>query len=155
MYNLIEYSDNFSKKSGSLWQHYRDEPHASLTNSESLKSKMKIIIPADCNTKNVEIALPLKYLSIFRLNLEMPLINCEINLILTWASTSIVSNSSNAGTFTITDTKLYVPVVTLSTQDNAKLFQQLKSDFKGTINWNKCQLKVSNRNKKPMFRLLN
>ena len=41
-------------------------------------------------------------------------------------------------TFTITDTKLYVPVVTLSTQDNAKLLEQLKSGFKKTINWNKC-----------------
>ena len=54
----------------------------------------------------------------------MPLINCEVNLILTWSSTCVIINSTGAGKFTITDTKLYVPVVTLSTQDNTKLFQQ-------------------------------
>ena len=65
--------------------------------------------------------------------------SCEVNLILTWWSTCVISNSTIAGTFTITDTKLYVPVVTLSTQDNAKLLQQLKSAFKIAINWNKYQ----------------
>ena len=54
----------------------------------------------------------------------MPLINCEVNLILTWSSTCVITNSTGAGKFTITDTNLYVPVVTLSTQDNTKLFQQ-------------------------------
>ena len=54
----------------------------------------------------------------------MPLINCEVNLILTWSSTCVITNSTGAGKFTITDTKLYVPVVTLSTQDNTKLPQQ-------------------------------
>ena len=69
----------------------------------------------------------------------MPLINCEVNLILTWSSTCVITNSTGAGRFAITDTKLYVPVVTLSTQDNSKLLQQLKSGFKRTINWNKYQ----------------
>ena len=59
----------------------------------------------------------------------MPLINCEVNLILTWPSTCVITNSTGAGTFEITDTKLYVPVVTLSTQENANLLQQLKSGF--------------------------
>ena len=67
----------------------------------------------------------------------MPLINSEVNLILTWSSTCVVTNSTGAGTFEITDTKLYVPVVTLSTKENAKLLQQLKSGFKRVINWNK------------------
>ena len=67
----------------------------------------------------------------------MPLINCEVNLILTWSSTSVITDSNGAGTFAITDTKLYVPVVTLSTQENTKLFQQLKSGFNRVINWNK------------------
>ena len=67
----------------------------------------------------------------------MPLINCEVNLILTWSSTCVITDSTVAGTFEITDTKLYVPVVTLSTQENAKLLQQLKSSFKRVINWNK------------------
>ena len=81
--------------------------------------------------------VPLKYLSNFWRTLEMPLINCEVNLILTWSSTCVITNSTGAGTFEITDTKLYVPVVTLSTQENTKLLQQLKSGFKRVINWNK------------------
>ena len=67
----------------------------------------------------------------------MPLINCEVNLILTLSSTCVITNSTGVGTFLITDTKLYVPVVTLSTQDNSKLLQQLKSGFKRVISWNK------------------
>ena len=65
------------------------------------------------------------------------MINCEVNLILTWLSTCVITNSNGVGTFEITDTKLYVPVVTLSTQENTKLLQQLKSGFKRVINWNK------------------
>ena len=65
----------------------------------------------------------------------MPLINCAVNLILTWSSTCVITNSTGTGTFEITDTKLYVPVVILSTKENAKL--QLKSGFKRVINWNK------------------
>ena len=68
----------------------------------------------------------------------MPLINCEVNLILTWSANSVYNNVVNQGaTFAITETNLYVPVVTLPTQDNAKLLSQLKSDFKRTISWNK------------------
>ena len=70
----------------------------------------------------------------------MPLINCEVNFILTWSSTCVIvsTNIANQGaTFTITDTRLYVPVVILSTQENTKLLQQLKSGFKRVINWNK------------------
>ena len=83
--------------------------------------------------------VPLKYLSNFWRTLEMPLINCEVNLILTWSSTCIIvsTNIANQGaTFTITDTKLFVPVVTLSIQENTKLLQ-LKSGFERVINWNK------------------
>ena len=70
----------------------------------------------------------------------MPLINCEVNLILTWSSACVIFSTNAAtqvATFEINDTKLYVPVVTLSTQENAKLLQQLKSGFKRVINWNK------------------
>ena len=67
----------------------------------------------------------------------MPLINCEVNL--TWSSASVITNSAGAGRFAIIDTKRYVPVVTSATQDNTKLFQQLKSRFKRTINWKKYQ----------------
>ena len=64
----------------------------------------------------------------------MPLINCEVNLILTWSSTCVITNSTGAGIFAITDTKRYGPVITLSTQVNSKLLQQLKPDFKRVIN---------------------
>ena len=73
MYNLIEYSDNYSKTSGSLWQCYKDEPNNKLADSESFKSRVKITgnIPADGNTKDVEIIVPLKCLSNFRRTLEI------------------------------------------------------------------------------------
>ena len=86
--------------------------------------------------------VPLKYLSNFWRTLEMPFINCEVNLILTWSSTCVITESNGAGTFAITDTKLYLPVVTLSTQENTNLFQQLKSGFKRVINWNKYLSKL-------------
>ena len=131
MYNLIGYSDNYSKTSGSLWQYFRDKPNDDSTDSESCKSKMKITgnTPADANTKNVEIMAPLKNLSNFWRTLEMLLINCKVNLILTWSSFCVIANSVGKEKFKINETKLYVPVVTLSTQDNAKRLQQLKSSF--------------------------
>ena len=141
MYNLIEYSDNYSKTSESLWQYYKDEPNNNLADSESNKSKAKITgsTPADGNTQDVEIIVPSIFLSNFCRTLKTPLINCEVNLILTWPSTFVITNSTCAGILPITDTKLYIPVVTLSTQDNSKLLQRLKSGFKRTINWNKYQ----------------
>ena len=85
MYNLIEYSDNYSETSGSLWQYYKDDPNNNLVDSESFKSKVKITRKTsnNGNTKDVEIIVPLKYLSNFWRTLEMPLINCDVNLILT------------------------------------------------------------------------
>ena len=78
MYNLIQCSDNFPKASRKLWQSYRDEPNDNLTNSESFKSKIKITR----NTPNVvKIIVPLKYFSNFWRTVEMPSINCEVNLI--------------------------------------------------------------------------
>ena len=114
MYNLIEYSDNYSKTSGSLWQYYKDEPNDNLANSESFKSKVKITgkTPNNGNTKDVEIIVPLKYLSNFWRTIEMPLINCEVNLILTWSENCAISSATRATKFEIEDTKIYVPVVT-------------------------------------------
>ena len=120
-YDLIEYSHNYSKTSESLWQYYRDESNDKLTDSESFKSKIKVAGKAQK----------------FWRTLEMLVINCEINLILTWLSTCVITNSTVAGKFQITDTKLYVLVVTLSTEDSAKLLQQLKSGFNRTISWNR------------------
>ena len=93
----------------------------------------------------------------------MPLINCEVNLILTWTKDCVITNSTGDGNFAITETKLYVPVVTLSTQDNAKLLQQLKSGFKRTISWNKyesntktyAQNRYLNHLNNPSFQVVN
>ena len=131
MYNLAEYSDNYSKTSGSLWQYYKDDPNSNIARSESFKSKVKIIgkTPDDGNTKGVEIIVPLKYLSNFWRDLEMQVINCEVNLELTLSKDCIITNSTGRGKFQITETKLYVPFVTLSTQDNAKLLSIIKIWF--------------------------
>ena len=150
MYNLIEYSDNYAKTTGSLWQYCKDIPARNANNitenstrdntTDSFNFKAKITGQTGNNgTKGVEIMVPLKYLSNFWRTSEMPLINCEVNLILTWSSTCVLiaTNVQNQNaTFAITDTKLYVPVATLSTQENIKFFQQLKSGFKRAINWN-------------------
>ena len=94
----------------------------------------------DGRIDNVEIMVLLKYLSNFWGTLEMPLINCEVEIILTWSGNCVIIYTNVANqvpTFTITETNLYVPGVTLSIQDNAKLLPQLKSGFKRTISWNK------------------
>ena len=152
MYNLIEYSDNYAKTTGNLWQYCKDIPASNNANNtiiifsednitDSFKFKAKITgQTGNGATKDVEIMVPLKYLSNFWRTLEMPLINCEFNLILTWSSTCVLIATgvpNQPAIFTITNTKLYVPVVTLSTQENTKFLQQLKSGFKRVINWNK------------------
>ena len=150
MYNLIEYSDNYSKTSGSLWQYCKEMPainngaivnfnEANATDSFSFKTKITGQTNDD-GTININIMVPLKYLGNFWRTLEMPWINCEVELILTWSRNCVIISTNIANqvpTFTITETNLYVPIVTLSTQDNAKLLPQLKSGFKRTISWNK------------------
>ena len=87
--------------------------------------------------------MPLKYLSDFWRTLVMSLINCKISLLLPWAANCVITDSTDAGILATTNTKLYVPVVTLSTRDNAKLPKQLKSGCTCTVNWNKYQSKIS------------
>ena len=151
LYNLIEYSDNNSKTFGSLWQFCKDIPAVEKNNAivnftdnnhtDSFNFKVKIKGQiGDDGTKNVEITIQLNDISTFWKTLEMPLINCEINLVLTWSKNYVIVSTNVAnqnGIFAITDTKLYIPVMTLPMQDNAKLLQELKSGFKRVINWNK------------------
>ena len=160
-YNLIEYSNNYSKTSGSLWHYYSDEPFfdnsaiadfpANNNNSASFKFRTRIMgRTGNDRTKNVEIRVPLKYLSSSWRTIEMPLINCEINLILTWSNRCFIIDNSfdnQEPTFTITGKKPYVLAEILSTQDNAKLLEQLKSSFKRTINWNKYEPAAEQRNR--------
>ena len=115
MYNLIEYSDNYSDTSGSLWQFKRDQiegdVNLTIDNAPSFKYKANLIGNTENNgTKNgVKIAVPLKYLSNFWRLLEMPLINCKVELSLKWYEECILSNVGTAATFTMTDANLYVP----------------------------------------------
>ena len=93
--------------------------------------------------------VPLKYLSNFWRTLEMPLINCKISPRLKWSRNCIIKaagtvNNQNP-TFQINNTKLYVPIVTLSTQENIKLLKQLEFGFKGANNQNKYLAKTTNQ----------
>ena len=151
MYNLIEYSDNYLKTSGSLWQYCKEIPaiddNAAIVNfnranaTDSFNFKTKVIGQTNNNgIINVEIMVPLKCLIHFWRTLEMPLINCEVELILNSSANCVIiytNVNDQVSTFTITETNLYLPIATLSTQDNAKLLPQLKSGFKRTISWNK------------------
>ena len=157
MYNLLEYSKNYRKTTGSVWNYYRDEPSNPLSsNSESFKYKTSITGKTTENNDsltNVKVVIPLKYLSNFWRSLNIPLINFEIELILTWSKNCVLADMTirDAGNnnnppaivvppgleFQITGTKLYVPVDTLSKENDIKLLEQLKSGFKRTIKWNK------------------
>ena len=145
MYNLLEYSDNYQDSTGSLYQFKRDEPpddNANVANNtSSLVYKSKLISGTDDNNvNNVKLVVPLKYVSNFFRSLEMPLVNCKIDLKLTWHKDCMISSVDPAAgqvvSFMITNTKLYVPVVTLSTKDNNNLKKQLNEGFKRTIYWN-------------------
>ena len=190
MYNLLEYSKNYKKTIGSLYNYYRDELNddANLNNfannnvisSNSFQYKNKIIgntynvdstiVPAggrarvanpnyDANNsgkKNVELGIPLKYLGNFWRALNIPLISCEVSLEIKWNKTCVITSQqigvnldggntaapTNA-TLTINDCKLYIPVVTLSKDDEIKLLTNLKSRFTREIEWNKYRSQMS------------
>ena len=163
VYNLLEYSKSYRKRTGSLWNYYRNESSDPLSsNSESFKYKTSIT----GNTYNVgageagydankvgknetEVVIPLKYLSNFCRSLNIPLINCEVELILTCSKNCVLVDMTERDTgnnndpaaivaltgleYKIADTKLYVSVVTLSKENDVKLLEQLKTGFKKTI----------------------
>ena len=154
MYNLIEYGGNYSDTSGSLWGFKRDEidNNAEVTNDNSapsFKYKASLIgnTEIDGTKKRVKIAVPLKYLSNFWRLLEMPLINCKVELSLKWIENCVLTtapigaNANDTGvhsaTFKVTDAKLYVAIVTLSGEGNANLSKLLSEGFKRSIYWNK------------------
>ena len=152
IYNLLEYSKNYRKPTGSLWNYYRHEPDNPLSsNSESFKYKASITgkTPEDNDSlTNAKVVISLKHLSNFWGSLNIPLINCEVELILTWSKNCVLADmaanvSPSGATFKITDTKLYVPVVTLSKENDRKLLEQLKSGFKRTIKWNKYRSQMT------------
>ena len=181
MYNLLEYSKNYRKTMGSLWNYYKDEPSNPLScDTESFKYKTSItentynieekITDDDGNevhnskydankvVKNeTEVVIPLKHLSNFWRSLNIPLIKCKVELILTWSKNCVLVDMTTKDvegnnpaivapvvlTFEITDTKLYIPVVTLSKENDTKLLEQLKLGFKKTIKWNKYRSQMT------------
>ena len=129
MYNLLECSKNYRKTTGSLWNYYRDQPSDPRSNnSESFKYKTSTVRktpPKNDSFTNVEVVIPLTYLSNFWRNLDIPLINCEVKIILSWSKNCVWADmkvdadadpailAPLGATFKITDTKLYVPIATL------------------------------------------
>ena len=149
MYNLIEQSDSYSDTSGRLWNFKRDEINRDVDLTTDIASSFKykanligdtVADGANRKKENVKIAVPLKYFSNFWRSLEMPLINCKTEFSLKWYAECILSSAGNAVTFTITDAKLYVPIVTLKIEDNTKLSKLLTEGFKRPIYWNKYKV---------------
>ena len=173
MYNLLEYSKNYRKTTVSLQNYYRDEPNSGIINgitysimsSKSFDYKANFMedgVTHNNLTKNDgKIVVPLKYLSNFWRSLNIPLINCEKELILTWFKNCVLiskaTKEANYGAnpvvrkiddpekaiFQITDKNLYVSVVTWSRENDIKLLEQLKSGFKRTIKWNKYRSQMT------------
>ena len=149
IYNLIEYSDKYQDSSATLYQYKLDEPPESnaiadltVNNSSSFKYKVSLL----GNPVLVKVVVPLKYLSNFFRSLEMPLINCKIKLNLTWTKECVLSNQDDAAVFIINDTKMYVPVVTLSKEDNKDFIEQQNKGFQRSIYWNEYKTKEINEN---------
>ena len=133
MYNLIEYSDNYQDSSATLYD-------LTANTSSSFKYKIKLLGNPDVDNNiarlNVKIVVPLKYLSNFFRSLEMSLINCKVKLNLTLTKKYVLSNQAGAAVFIVNDTKLCVPVVTLSKEDNKDFIEQQNKGFQRSIYWN-------------------
>ena len=155
MYNLKEYSDNYQDSSATLYQYKRDKPpeanaitDLTTNNSSSCKYKVKLsgnpVLDGNIAKRNVKVVVPLKYLSNFFRSLEMPLINCKIKLNLTWKNECVLSTDAGDAVFIINDTKMYVPVVTLSKEDNKDFIEQQNKGFQRSIYWNEYKIKEIN-----------
>ena len=155
MYNLIEYSGNYQDSSATLYQYKRDEPpEANAINdlktntSSSFKYKVNLlgnpVVANNIAKINVKVVVPLKHLSNFFRSLEIPLINCKIKLNLTWKKECVLSNQAGNAVFIINDTKMYVPVVTLSKEDNKDFIEQQNKGFQRSIYWNQYKTKELN-----------
>ena len=147
MYNLIEYSNNYQESSATLYQYKRDEPpdgdpipNLAVDNSSSFKYKVNLlgnpVLDGAIAKRSVKVVVSLKYLSNFLRSLKMPLINYKIKLNLTWKKECVLSTDAGDAVFIINDTKMYVPVVTLSKEDNKDFIEQQNKGFQRSIYWN-------------------
>ena len=157
MYNLIEYSNNYQDSLASLYQYKRDEPpeanaidYLTVDNSNSFKYKVSLlgnpVFIDNIAKRSVKVVVPLKYLSSCFRSLEMRLINCKIKLNLTWKKECVLSTDTGNAVFIINDTKMYVPVVTLSKEDNKYFIEQQNKGFQRSIYWNEYKTKEINEN---------
>ena len=157
MCNLIEYSDNYQDSSATLYQYKRDESpevnaidDLTVDNSNSFKYKVSLlgnpVVADNIAKRSVKVIVPLKYLSNFFRSLEMPLINCKIKLNLTWKKECALSTDAGNAVFIINGTKMYVPVVTLSKEDNKDFIEQQNKGLRRCIYWNEYKTKEINEN---------
>ena len=157
MNNLIEYSDNYQDSSATLYQYKRYEPpednaidDLTTGNSSSFKYKVSLlgnpVVADNIARRSVKVVVPLKYLSNLFRSLEMPLINCKIKLNLTWKKECVLSTGDGNAVLIINGTKMYVPVVTLSKEDNKDFIQQQNKGFQRSIYWNEYKTKEINEN---------
>ena len=152
MYNLIEYSDNYQYSAATLYQYKRDEPPEAdaiadliVNNSSSFKYKVNLLGNPDLDggiaRRSVKVAVLLKYLSNFFRSLEM---YCKIKLNLSWKKECVLSTDDGDAVFIINDTKMYVPVVTLSKEDNKDFIEKQNKGFQRSIYWNEYKTKELN-----------
>ena len=157
MYNLREYSDNYQDSSATVYQYKRDEPpeddavaDVTADSSSSFNYKVSLlgnpVLDGNITKRSVKFVVPLKYLINFFRSLEMPLINCKIKLNLTWKKECVLSTDAGDAVFIINDTKMYVPVVTLSKEDNKDFIEQQNKGFQRSIYWNEYKTKELNEN---------
>ena len=150
IYNLVEYNDNYSDTSISLWDFKRDEvpdnnADFTIDNSQSFEYKTALVgktadaAGGNSFVKYTKIVVPLKYFINFLGSVVMPLINCKVHLELNCIEDYILSSARNSAKFKITDAKLHVPIVPLSTKDNINLTKQLSEGFKRSLYWNSYQ----------------
>ena len=167
MHNLIEYSYNYQDSSATLYQYKRDEPPEAnaindLTTNTSSSFKYKVelldnpVLDGDIAKRSVKVVVPLKYFSNFFRSLEMHLINCKMKLNLTWKKECVLSNQDGAAVFIINDTKMYVPVLTLSKEDNKDFIEKQNKEFQRSIYWNEYKAKEINENAEAnVFKYIN
>ena len=157
MYNLIKYSDNYQDSSATLHQYKRDEPPEAnaiddLTTNTSSSFKYKVellgnpVLDGNIAKRSVKVVVPLKYSSNFFRSVEMPLISCKIKLNLTWKKECVLSTDAGDAVFIINDTKMYVPLVTLSKEDNKDFIEQQNKGFQRSTYWNEYKTKETNEN---------
>ena len=136
----------------------------SINNSQSFKYEVALlgktadaVNNANSSVKDAKIVVQLKYLSNFWRSLEMPVINCKVFLELNWIEDCIFSGDGNSAKFSIADTKLHVPIVTLSTKDSANLTKQLNKGLKRSVYWNSYETKPAQviEKGKNLYKLLN